>query len=221
MTTPDDTYVGMAILNPNEYPHEVFLSVVDSSGTEVNRIDLGGPLPARGQMAFLTGDVISASPGDLSAIARGRDGPIQSFFLIGDNGVSKLDGVAGEFQASLQLFFPIIRLGNDTSTLLFVFNPGLEDASGVAFRLFDQNGGLVKEVLRTIPSGLFVSLTVDDLFGSVAAGEEYYIQVEASVPIMGFEFVEGAENFSAVAAQLVQPTQRLLVPQFLVDNHGH
>ena len=217
----DNTYVGMAILNPNDYPNEVFLSVVDSSGTEVNSIDLGGPLPARGQTAFLTRDVLSAVSNDLSVIARGIDGPIQSFFLIGDNGLRMLDGVAGEFQASLQLYFPIVRLGTDTSTLLFVFNPGLEDASGVAFRLFDQNGGLVQEVLRTIPSGLFVSLTVDDLFGVVAAGEEYHIQVDATVPLMGFEFIEGPEDFSALAAQRVQPTSRLLVPHFLVYDQGN
>jgi len=220
VASTDVPFVGMAILNPNDYPNEVFLSVVDSTGTEVNSVDLGGPLPARGQTSFLTRDVVSAASSDLSVIARGVDGPIQSFFLIGDNGQTKLDGVAGEFQASLELYFPIVRLGNNTSTLFFVFNPGLEDASGVAFRLLDQNGGLVQEALRTIPSSLFVALTVDDLFGAVAAGEEYYIQVEASVPIMGFEFVEGPEDFSAVAAQLVQPTQRLLVPQFLVDNLG-
>ena len=217
----DNPYVGMAILNPNDYPNEVFLSVVDSSGTEMNSIDLEGLLPARGQTSFLTRDVLGAASSDLSVIARGVEGPVQSFFLIGDNGLTKLDGLAGEFRASAQLYFPVVRLGNNTSTLLFVFNPGLEDASGVAFRLFDQNGGLVQEVLRTIPSGLFVSLTVDDLFGVVATGEEYHIQVEATVPLMGFEVVEGPEDFSALAAQLVQPAQRLLVPHFFVDNQGN
>ena len=79
----------------------------------------------------------------------------------------------------------------------------------------------MQEVLRTIPSGGFVALPVDELFGAVTAGEEYYIQVEATVPLMGFEVVEGPEDFSALAAQLVQPTARLLVPHFLTDNQGN
>ncbi len=93
VTASDDTFVGMAILNPNDYPNEIFLSVVDPSGIEVDSIDLVEMLPARGQTAFLTREVISASSSELSVIVRGRDGPIQSFFLIGDYGMTKLDGM--------------------------------------------------------------------------------------------------------------------------------
>ncbi|MCH9057638.1 MAG: hypothetical protein IIB55_03310 [Planctomycetes bacterium] len=204
-------------MNPNDYPNAIYLSAMDSSGTEIDRVILA-EIPAQGQDAFLIDEVMSPLLGEMAVIARGQEGPIQSFFLIGDYALRRLDGVAGEFQASTSLYFPVIPQGNNGSTMLFVFNPTIETASAL-FRQLDPDGVLVEEVSRTIAAGGFLAQTLEDLFDD-SGGGEIYIQVEADVPLMGFEFSPGAEDFSALAAQVPQSATRLLLPHFFVDDRG-
>ena len=215
--TAAETFVGMAIVNPNDYPNPVSLSVVDSSGIEVDRIVLA-EIPAKGQNAFLTHEVLSYPWGEVMLIARGQEGPIQSFFLMGDYAFSRLDGVAGDFQCSRQVYFPVVQQVDNGDTLLFVFNPAMETATAT-FRLFDQDGALLQEAARAIAGEGFVAETVQDLLGTAAGGESY-LQVEANVPLMSFAFLPGAEAFSALRAQVPQSTTRLLAPHFFVDDQG-
>ena len=215
--TGEEMFVGIAVVNPNDYPNAIYLSAMDSSGTEIDRVILA-EIPAQGQDAFLIDEVMSPLLGEMAVIARGQEGPIQSFFLIGDYALRRLDGVAGEFQASTSLYFPVIPQGNNGSTMLFVFNPTIETASAL-FRQLDPDGVLVEEVSRTIAAGGFLAQTLEDLFDD-SGGGEIYIQVEADVPLMGFEFSPGAEDFSALAAQVPQSATRLLLPHFFVDDRG-
>ena len=211
--TAAEAFVGMAVVNPNDHSNAISFTAVDSSGREVDRVVLA-EVPAQGQNAFLIDEVFSPFLGEVSVIARGQEGPIQSFFLIGEYALSRLDGVAGEFRASTQFYFPI----SSDNAVLFVFNPTSETALGV-FRLLDQNGVLLQEVSRMIAGGGFTAEEVEDVFGFAADGTDY-IQVESQVPLMGFEFLEGAEDFSALSAQVPQSGTRLLLPHFFVDNQG-
>ena len=211
--TTEEMFVGMAVVNPNDYSNAVSFTAVDSAGREVDRVVLA-EVPAQGQDAFLIDEVFSPFLGEVSVIARGQEGPIQSFFLIGEYALTRLDGVAGEFQAATQLYFPI----SSDNTVLFVFNPTSQAASA-AFRLLDQDGVPLQEVSITIAGGGFAAQEVEDLFGIWAGGTDY-IQVESEVPLMGFEFMEGAEDFSAISAQVPQSATRLLLPHFFVDDQG-
>ncbi|MDA2924300.1 hypothetical protein MYX65_06525 [Acidobacteria bacterium AH-259-L09] len=221
LQTLANTFVGMAIVNPNNSPNEISLSLVDSSGIEVTRLDLKEPVSAKGQTAFLAREVFESVQPDMSIIVRGRQGPIQSFFLIGDNSQRRLDGLAGEFKASKQLDFPIVHQGSEVSTIFFVFNPDIEESPEVAFQLFNQKGELIKKVfLLAISSNGFVIRTLEDLFGSVGVVQNGYVSVESDIPLMGFEFLAGPDDFSALAAQKGELAGELFVPHFFVDNQG-
>ncbi|MEE8349765.1 MAG: C25 family cysteine peptidase, partial [Acidobacteriota bacterium] len=193
--TGEEMFVGMAIMNPNDYPNAISLAAMDASGTEIDRVVLS-EIPAQGQDAFLISEVMNPLVSEVSVIARGQEGPIQSFFLIGDFALNRLDGVAGDSQASTQLYFPVIPPDEGVSTVLFVFNPAIETAS-TFFRLRNRDGVLLEEVSRTIAGGGFLAETVEGLFENSGA-EEIYIQVESDVPLMGSSFSQGGEDFSAL-----------------------
>ena len=211
----EDTFVGVAIVNPNEIPNEVSLTLMDASGNEISRIDLNESLAARGQVAVLTHEVLDPPSDPAGVIVRGHEGPVQGFFLIGDNAQTKLDGVAGEFQFSNRLYFPVVRQGNDHTTLLFVLNAGTETATVVS-SLFDPLGELLQESSQSVDRNGFIIGNIQDLFGAIL--EEGYVSIESAVPVMGFEFLEGEEYFYALGAQVPRAVKRLLAPHFFVDS---
>ena len=207
----EDIFVGLAVVDASGSENAISLSVVDSAGNAVETIDLQqalgrGPLGGRGQTTFLTRDVLTSVSNSVALFARGQQGPIQSFFLIGDNGQTRLDGLAGEFQASERLYFPSVREGAGETTLLFVFNPGNQTASEVQFSLYNPQGQLIRETQRTIAPNGFVLETVEELFRGI--GElvvlEGYVEVDAGVPLTGFEFLEGLQSFYALSAQVAR-----------------
>ena len=215
-----NTFVGVAIVNPNDSPNEISLSLVDSSGIELTKIELEEPLAPQGQTTFLTSEIVESVQNPLSIIIRGKQGRVQSFFMIQDTSLRKLDGVGGEFKDSGQLYFPIIRQGSEADTVLFVFNPHIEDSSEVAFQLFNQSGELIQEASLAISSNGFMMRTLKDLFEGLGVVQNGYVRVTSDVSLMGFEFLAEPDHFSALAAQTVEIGERLFVPHFFVDKQG-
>ena len=217
-SVPGGTFVGLAIVNPNDSSNDVSFTVLNSEGQFVSSIDLGEVLASKGQTAVLTRELTASSTLPTAMVVGGRDGPLQSFFLIGDNGQTRLDGVSGEFQLSDRLYFPTVRQGNGEHTSLFVLNPGAE--TDATFRLFAPSGELVGEVARLISRSGFVFSNIDELFGGGLLQQEGYVVVDSTDRLMGLELLEGPEDFYALAAQLPIERSRLLAPHFFVDDRG-
>lgn len=62
--------------------------------------------------------------------------------------------------------------------------------------------------------------TLSDLFGSSVEIDEGYVQVQSTLPLRGFDFLAGSDDFSSMTAQVGVQTRQLVVPRLFVDNHG-
>lgn len=215
-----DTFVGVAILNPNDTATELALSGVGSEGVERITSALEAPLAANNQLALLASELLEPAEGVVALLARGTQRPVQGFFLAGGNNLDRLDGIGGTLTESERLYFPIARQGGTKATLLFVHNPGPVGDPNVTFEIFDTQGNLVGEASLAIPASGTVMASLADLFSGELIIEDGYVRVAGTVPLKGFEFLAGEGNFSALAAQSESSVQRLLVPHFFLDNQG-
>jgi hypothetical protein len=230
--------VAAALYNPNDKFTEVRLAGHDSRGEEVIQVGLD-VLSPYGQTSFLAGEKVPwpppVSPGFpfrrppdalISLLPQARDDLLQSFFLAGDLSGTRLDGLSGELLSGRELIFPVARQTAGVQTYLFVHNPGARPAARVVLRLLDRTGSPVGEAVRSLEPRGFLRGTLAELFaggGSRTADpgwEEAVLRIESDVPLAAFEFLEGPEAISALAAQVPRSIQRLVVPHFFVDGRG-
>ena len=216
----EDTYIGVAIVNLSEEDNGITLSGRDSDGNEQLNQQLQR-LEGQGQDAFLTDELVGAN-GELSSlVASGDQGLIQGFFMMGDYEGRRLDGVGGTSVAATTLYFPLARQrGDEEATLLFLFNDGTQPDPGVLLRLCAPDGTLLQETSVAIAAQGSIVGTLSDLFGPTVALEDGYVQVQSTLPLRGFEFLAGAEDFSSMTAQVGTQTRQLVVPHLFVDRHG-
>ena len=228
-----NTFVGLAIANLHSESNDVSVISVDSTGAEKLTVDLSDPIASQGQAALLTTEV--AGSGATSLIARGNQGPIQGFFMAGDFNLNKLDGIGGKLDESKEFHFPIARYTSTETTLLFLFNPNDQADPDVSLTLFDKDGNKQRSQSVSLAAlGSFIG-TLDQIFdgGSTSGASrqnftndtqfaisEGFVKVVANVPLIGFEFYGGADDFSSLTAQVGSKVERLLVPHFFVDNQG-
>lgn len=226
----ENGFVGVAVLNPNRFPTQVSITGKNSSGAQLSNRRLQDTLPSKGQRAFLASEVVDTLADAAFLIPQGREGPIQSFFLIGDNSRTQLDGLAGEFEASRRFFFPIARHSHDERTHLFLFNPRTDRGAEVTLSLFDPVGQQLGEVSLIVPAGGSVNSTVGELFSPLrgqdnAPGPDLvlsdgYVRVTADIAVVGFQFQVTDRHLSGLAGQTVKPTTRLLAPHSFIDRTG-
>ena len=215
-----DTYIGVAIVNLSENDNGITLSGRDADGNE--RLNQQRQrLEGQGQDAFLTDELVGGN-GELSSlIASGDQGLIQGFFMMGDYDRRRLDGVGGTSVAATTLYFPLARhRGDEEATLLFLFNDAEQPDSAVLLRLCAPDGTLLQEILTGIAAQGSIVGTLADLFGPTVAIDEGYVQVRSTLPLRGFEFLAGSEDFSSMTAQVGTQTRQLVVPHLFVDSHG-
>jgi len=88
----------------------------------------------------------------------------------------------------------------------------------VLLRLCATDGTLLQEASVAIAAqGVG---TLSDLFGSSVEIDEGYVQVQSTLPLRGFDFLAGSDDFSSMTAQVGVQTRQLVVPRLFVDNHG-
>ena len=216
-----NTFIGVTIANLNPRSNQITVSGRDLSGNEQIGIPFNEPLPAQGQKAFLTREIVGSEAETVAIVARGSSGPIQSSFMVGDFDSRRLDGIGGTLNESKLLYFPIARqLDGDDTTLIFLFNSREPGDPAVALRLYRTDGTLDRET--SVPIAGFGSVvgTLDEIFDETLEISEGYVEVESSILLSGVEFLAREESFSAMAAQPGVETRYLLVPHLFVDNHG-
>ena len=228
-----NTFVGLTIANLHNQSNDVSVTSVDSTGAEKSTVDLSDPIASQGQAALLTTEV--AGSGATSLIARGKQGPIQGFFMAGDFNLNKLDGIGGKLEESAEFYFPTTRHTSTETTLLFLFNPNDQADPDVSLILFDKDGNEQRSQSVSLAASGSLIGTLDQIFdrnpthgasrqnftaGTQFAISEGFVKVVANVPLVGFEFYDRAGDFSSLTAQVGSRAERLLVPHFFVDNQG-
>ena len=89
-------------------------------------------------------------------------------------------------------------------------------------KLFDPSGKLLSEASTSIRAGGFLLQALPELFQAAPqlVVEEGYIKANASLSIVGFEFLASPEHFSSLAGQSFDFSQTLVLPHFFGDNQG-
>ncbi|HSR49186.1 MAG TPA: DUF11 domain-containing protein [Acidobacteriota bacterium] len=211
-----NTFVSMALVNLAGGPNAIDIDAVGRDGLTQSSVSLETPSD-RGQTAFLTNEVFTAGSGveeEATLVARGRQGRVRSFFMMGDNGLRRLDGIGGSMADGDELYFPMVRSGAASDTVLFVFNPGSDPASDVLFELFDAQGNLMETALASMASMGSLRTTLKEMFGDFGL-EEGYVKVSSDVSLRGFEVLNDAGNFASLTAKVPRQVRRLVVPHFL------
>lgn len=210
-----DTFVSMALVNLAGGPNFIEIEAVGRDGVIQSSASLESDSD-RSQAAFLTNQLFPPQGGvdeEATLVARGTQGRIRSFFMMGDNGLRKLDGIGGSMAEGEELYFPMVR-GQEANTLLFLFNPGQEEAPEVLLELFDAEGHLLQTALASLAPLGSLRGSVGDVFGE-ADLDEGYVRVASAVPLRGFEVVSDNSNFASLTAKRPEQVRRLIVPHFL------
>ena len=213
----EETTVGLAVYNPTDVGNALALSLAGADGVAEaleSRLLLGAQGQLNSPLCTLIDCSLASGPAVL--IARGRQGPLESFFLAGDMEGKKLDAVAGEFKTARRLYFPLVKQGSQGATVFFVSNPTLKETN-VRFTLYREKGEFAQLATRAVAGGGFVMETAEGLFGAMGGSGPSYVEAEAESSLWGFAFLGDGESFSALAAQTSQavPEGGLYAPHFL------
>jgi hypothetical protein len=216
----ENTFVGVAVMNPRWETNPVMITGLDSEGATAERVPLLGELLPMGQNAFLTSSIFAAGREPASMFVQGESGPVNAFFMVGDNELQRMDGIGGEIKASRTLFFPVARAKSDESTLVYLFNPSEEEDPEVTLRLFGPNGNVIKQTKKRLPAFGSLTGTVHDIFDLKTPVNEGYVRVNAQVLVKGFLLNARAADLSSLSGQAPMPTEQFLIPHFFADNQG-
>jgi hypothetical protein len=216
----ENTFVGVAVMNPRWETNPVRIMGLDSQGTTTANVPLLNDLAPQGQNAFLTSSIFGYNPIQASMIVEGESGPVNAFFMVGDNDLQRMDGIGGELRASRTLFFPVGRATEDESTLIYLFNPSENEDPSVVLRLIGPNGGLIRQTTRSLPASGALMGTLPELFGLTNEVREGYVRVTANVLLKGFLLHARPSDLSSLSGQPPLPTTQFLVPHFFADNQG-
>jgi|GEM_PF-1863784 len=217
----DKTFIGVAVINPNNIGNDLTISGSDAEGVPTGNTDQRS-LSANGQTAFVTTES-SANEGALSLLVQGNKGPVQGFFMVGDQNLLRLDGIGGELKESEELYFAVARNNTAETTVFYLYNPSEDSDAELTLSLFSDDGVQVHEVVHTLPLGGTLLQTFDQLFleeGEPVQLDDGYVVVQSTVPVKGFEFVVSEDNLSSIAAQQVVQAHELLVPHYAIAAGG-
>lgn len=217
----EKTFIGVAVINPNNIGNDLTISGSDGEGVPTGNTEQRNLL-ANGQTSFVTTDS-SANQGALSLIVQGNKGPVQGFFMVGDQNLRRLDGIGGELKESEELYFPTARNNAAETTVFYLYNPSQDSDAEVTLSVFSDDGSQVHEVVHTLPFGGTLLQSFDQLFlegGEPVQLDDGYVIVESTVPVKGFEFVVSEDDLSSIAGQRVVQAHELLVPHYAIASGG-
>jgi hypothetical protein len=214
----ESSYVGVAVLNPNDYPNPLVISARNAAGVEIARVQPAEPLGPWQQRPLLTHEWISAPADPTTLVFRGERGHIQGFFMMGQ-GTARLDGVSGPLQPAQTLLFPLARQSKDEATLLFVYNPNTAAAT-VHLRRVAANGSLLQTADLTLPASGTLLGDLDQVFGAALPGVDSYLQMTSSAPVIGCEVYSDSLRFLAQGAVTPAQSGRLAAPHIFADSVG-
>ncbi len=209
----EKTFVGVAIVDLSDGPNGFELQAFDRNGGETNMVELEST-GSRSQRAFLTTDLFQEAD---SVVARGSNGQVRSFFMMGGLDATRLDGVGGRMADSEMLYFPLARESGEDQTTLFVFNTGPVPDENVTFEWFSSEG----QLLESVPMSLRGMGSFRGRLSEIFEGDEFpdgYVRVSGSQPLRGFELSSNRRNFASLTGQTGVETRKLVVPHYVATD---
>ncbi len=217
----DRTFVGGAIVNAGPVPTSMYIGGRGFDGVESPRLSPVGSLPSRGQVAFLTDQIIDAGNA-ATLIVQGSDAPLAGFFLMG--GEQRLDGVGHLSLRAKNLSFRTVISNEERRTLLYLFNSNQVLGTQATLRLFGPDGVLSAETSVAIRPGGTLLSSVRTVFGLEADLEadlgDGYLTVESERRLQGMALVASSDVFTAISAQSPKDVTSLRAPHFFTGGDG-
>ncbi|HSR51703.1 MAG TPA: hypothetical protein VLV83_12810 [Acidobacteriota bacterium] len=214
----EDTFVGAAVLNAGDTPTLLRFDALTEDAAIISSSDSDEALAPQAQLARLTGELTPNGSGAATIRARGLQADVQGFFLFGDFGLTRQDGI-GASPASSEMFFDLVRLTDSEATLIHLHNPGPE-AAEVTLQLFAPDGEMSFERELDLPSQGSNFSRLDALFAAGIEVEDGYLRLVSDQPLQGSAFLVSEVSFSALRGQAMEAGQTLRSPQFFSDPQG-
>jgi hypothetical protein len=159
--SPNGTYTGIALTNPNPYRVNVSLSAFDAGGKLISGPGVTNPvnlqLPRSGQLAKLATDIFGANFNASTAgtiVATGSTSVLPGFYLEGGTLSGQgLDGATAELIPTGSWVWPVVSHQSPSpSTVLQIFNPGNTVAKAI-LKLYNSAGSLKATANLTMQPG--------------------------------------------------------------------
>lgn len=215
-----DTFVGLGFLNPRSQPDGIELTALVESGRALDGGSVLQTLPPGGQTAFLTDELVSPGLGSTHVSARGLVAGVQSFFMIGDYGLHRMDGVGALLIDGVDLVVPEVRESAIETTLMMAVNPSKEGPARVDIELVEASGRVLARVNRIVPPLGIVRDSIRGFFGTDLAGREGYLRLRSDRPVQGFAIAADRESIVTASARPPRSVDRLLAPHFFAGGKG-
>ena len=218
-----NTYTGVALTNPHDYPVRTVLTAFDANGNAIAGDGIQNPVvivvPANGQYAELASEIFgtgfnSTSPGMIQISS--NTASLEGFYTLGDLAGPKLDGGSGNIDGSGYLYIPVIAYpGPGPYNSLEIYNPG-QSAANLALDILDAAG---QELTGTkniaVPAGSLVMQDASDIFGiDLSSMQGVYVQAVSDSPVILRNNFGNALESNILAAQNPSSVNLLEIPHF-------
>ncbi|UCF38323.1 MAG: hypothetical protein JSU96_05585 [Acidobacteriota bacterium] len=224
----EDTFVGFAALNRGLTPNPINVSGYNREGHLVTFEQMEAVDPG-GQMAKLTTEVF-VSPSTVNGLLheavepltlslKGQLGPIQGFFMIGDESRTRLDGIGATGQFGRELYLTGTTKGQAEQTFLWVNNDNRETTQ-VTVNLNSLEGQRIGSWTGTLrPNGSLMGLT-ETIFPDGDPLQEGYLSITASRPVQAFQLTMSAATAEMLSGQIPSTRRNWYCPYFFAGSNG-
>jgi hypothetical protein len=214
----DDVFVGLALLNAQDYFDRVRMGAFGEQGESLANLAQEAALPPGGQRAFLAGEL----PGTRSAasyLAASAYSPgIEGFFMVGDYQSRRIDGVGARPAAGRELFLPEVEMSAETNTFIQIIN--LEKkAAVVQLELFGPNNRSAAKWSGTLSPSATLRGPVSDFLG-YRAGASGYLRISSEVEMVAYEVLAGTEWLEAFPSLTLKSAPNWMAPHIFADHQG-
>ncbi len=216
-----NSWVGATAMNINSSAKGINFLGKDSSGNTLSTNGSLPDLPARGQLANLTTEIVTMSS-QLKTIIGEGDGnfdPLRGIFVLGDSATSRLDGIGHRWITGKELYLLNGWEKSGESTIVFIYNPSLSKQADVVLEWIGPDGSVIDTENLSIDSEGTLFEPFSDLFTNPGS-REGYLKITSSTEVCGFLVNATSQAFIAFPAQPAREGDALYASHFILLPDG-
>ena len=212
----EDTSIGVSLVNLASLESELVAVGRDGKGRVRYATHLG-PLSKK---TFMTHELAGPkSKQDFLQIQSSGD-DLHALCMVADESLRRLERIGGDLIPLKEFYLPVARSEHEEITVVFLFNPDLQESAQVVLNLMGRQGRILKQSRLLLPPRETHLGTLGQIFGAGLRIREGYLRVQSTHDLQAFEVVASQTALSALPAQKTLSGARVWVPHFLIDREG-
>ena len=212
----EDTSIGVSLVNLASLESELVAVGRDGKGWVRYATHLG-PLSKK---TFMTHELAGPkSKQDFLQIQSSGD-DLHALCMVADESLRRLERIGGDLIPLKEFYLPVARSEHEEITVVFLFNPDLQESAQVVLNLMGRQGRILKQSRLLLPPRETHLGTLGQIFGAGLRIREGYLRVQSTHDLQAFEVVASQTALSALPAQKTLSGARVWVPHFLIDRAG-